>query len=85
MCCASDAAGGGFPRSRAVIRGLNRMFPMERHNDLFFTMWYGVYDVADRGLCFATAATIPPSCICQVRRSRCHWGRATLDRHRRRS
>lgn len=43
----------------AVIRGLNRMFPMERHNNLFFTMWYGVYDVAERGLCFATAGHHP--------------------------
>ena len=43
----------------AVIRGLNRMFPMERHNNLFFTMWYGVYDVAERVLSFATAGHHP--------------------------
>jgi serine phosphatase RsbU (regulator of sigma subunit) len=43
----------------AVIRGLNRMFPMERHNNLFFTMWYGVYDVADRVVSFATAGHHP--------------------------
>ncbi len=42
-----------------VIRGLNRMFPMERHNNLFFTMWYGVYDIADRMLAFATAGHHP--------------------------
>ena len=40
--------GVDFRDPGAVIRGLNRMFPMERHNNLFFTMWYGVYDVADR-------------------------------------
>ena len=28
-----------FREPGAVIRGLNRMFPMERHNNLFFTMW----------------------------------------------
>lgn len=28
----------------AVLTALNRAFPMERHNDMFFTMWYGVYD-----------------------------------------
>jgi sigma-B regulation protein RsbU (phosphoserine phosphatase) len=26
-----------------VLAGLNRAFPMERHNDMFFTAWYGVY------------------------------------------
>jgi len=43
----------------AVIRGLNRMFPMERHNNLFFTMWYGVYDTAERVVSFATAGHHP--------------------------
>ena len=27
----------------AVLAGLNRAFPMERHNDMFFTAWYGVH------------------------------------------
>jgi sigma-B regulation protein RsbU (phosphoserine phosphatase) len=27
----------------AVLAGLNRAFPMERHYDMFFTAWYGVY------------------------------------------
>jgi serine phosphatase RsbU (regulator of sigma subunit) len=43
----------------AVIRELNRMFPMERHNNLFFTMWYGVYDLAGRALAYATAGHHP--------------------------
>jgi serine phosphatase RsbU (regulator of sigma subunit) len=43
----------------AVIRGLNRMFPMERHNNLFFTMWYGVYDVTERVVAYATAGHHP--------------------------
>ena len=43
----------------AVIRGLNRMFPMERHNNLFFTMWYGVYDMVDRVVSYATAGHHP--------------------------
>jgi serine phosphatase RsbU (regulator of sigma subunit) len=54
-----------FRDPAAVIRSLNRMFPMERHNSLFFTIWYGVYDLADRVLTFATgghhpACLIPP-------------------------
>jgi serine phosphatase RsbU (regulator of sigma subunit) len=48
-----------FRDSAAVIRGLNRMFPMERHNNLFFTMWYGVYDTQERMLAFATAGHHP--------------------------
>lgn len=43
----------------AVLRGLNRKFPMERHNNLFFTMWYGVYDLTDRAVSFATAGHHP--------------------------
>jgi serine phosphatase RsbU (regulator of sigma subunit) len=48
-----------FRNPAAVIRGLNRMFPMEQHNNLFFTMWYGVYDIADRVVSFATAGHHP--------------------------
>jgi hypothetical protein len=43
----------------AVLRGLNRMFPMERHSELFFTIWYGVYDISARMLSFATGGHHP--------------------------
>lgn len=33
-----------------VLRGLNAMFPMEEHGDLFFTVWYGVYRKNEREL-----------------------------------
>jgi pSer/pThr/pTyr-binding forkhead associated (FHA) protein len=39
----------------AVISGLNARFQMHRNNDLFFTIWYGVYDIVDRVLIFAAA------------------------------
>jgi serine phosphatase RsbU (regulator of sigma subunit) len=48
-----------FRDPAAVIRGLNRAFPIEQHNNLFFTIWYGVYDIADRTLSFATAGHHP--------------------------
>jgi serine phosphatase RsbU (regulator of sigma subunit) len=51
--------GVDFRDPAAVLRGLNRMFPMERHNNLFFTMWYGIYDVAKRTVSFATAGHHP--------------------------
>jgi serine phosphatase RsbU (regulator of sigma subunit) len=37
----------------AVISGLNARFQMARNNELFFTIWYGVYDIVDRVLVFA--------------------------------
>jgi len=37
----------------AVIAALNGRFQMHRNNDLFFTIWYGVYDLIDRVLIFA--------------------------------
>jgi sigma-B regulation protein RsbU (phosphoserine phosphatase) len=37
----------------AVLAALNRAFPMERQNDMFFTIWYGVYDTANRTIRWA--------------------------------
>ena len=37
----------------AVLAALNRAFPMERQNDMFFTIWYGVYHTASRRLRWA--------------------------------
>jgi serine phosphatase RsbU (regulator of sigma subunit) len=48
-----------FRDPAAVMRGLNRAFPIEQHNNLFFTIWYGVYDIAERMLAFATAGHHP--------------------------
>jgi serine phosphatase RsbU (regulator of sigma subunit) len=43
----------------AVIAGLNARFQMHRNNDLFFTIWYGVYDIVDRVLAFAAGGHHP--------------------------
>ncbi len=48
-----------FRDPAAVVRSLNRMFPMEQHNELFFTIWYGVYDTEQRTLTFATGGHHP--------------------------
>jgi serine phosphatase RsbU (regulator of sigma subunit) len=58
--------GVDFRDPAAVIRSLNRMFPMEQHNAMFFTIWYGVYDNVQRHLTFATgghhaAYLLPPT------------------------
>ena len=42
-----------FHAPESVLEALNRVFPMERQNDTFFTMWYGVYDRRDRTLRWA--------------------------------
>jgi sigma-B regulation protein RsbU (phosphoserine phosphatase) len=49
----------------AVLAALNKAFPMERQNDMFFTIWYGVYRVSDRTLRWAggghpPALLVPP-------------------------
>ena len=42
-----------FHDPAAVLGALNRAFPMERHNDMFFTAWYGVFDRSTRRLRWA--------------------------------
>jgi sigma-B regulation protein RsbU (phosphoserine phosphatase) len=42
-----------FRDPAAVLSALNRAFPMERHNDMFFTAWYGVFDRTTRRLRWA--------------------------------
>jgi sigma-B regulation protein RsbU (phosphoserine phosphatase) len=37
----------------SVLAALNKAFPMERQNDMFFTIWYGVFDRAARRLRWA--------------------------------
>lgn len=33
-----------FLEPAEVLKSLNRTFPMEKHNNMYFTIWYGVYD-----------------------------------------
>lgn len=42
-----------FRSPESVLAALNRAFPMERHNDMFFTIWYGVYERRSRRLRWA--------------------------------
>ncbi len=44
-----------FRDPSAVLEGLNRAFPMDRNNDKYFTIWYGVYNVPTRLLRHASA------------------------------
>jgi PAS domain S-box-containing protein len=38
----------------AVLEALNRNFPMDRNNDKYFTIWYGVYHAPTRELVYAS-------------------------------
>ncbi|MBS0638656.1 MAG: SpoIIE family protein phosphatase [Acetobacteraceae bacterium] len=51
--------GADFRDPSAVVTALNNMFPMEQHNGLFFTIWYGVYNVPTRTLSFASGGHHP--------------------------
>jgi len=43
----------------AVMEGLNELFPMERHNEMFFTVWYGILDVQTGSLRWSGGAHPP--------------------------
>ena len=42
-----------FRQPGQVLTALNKVFPMEQHNGLFFTIWYGIYHKPTRRLAFA--------------------------------
>lgn len=42
-----------------VMSSLNNLFPGEKNNDMFFTMWYGVYNKTTRELTYASAGHPP--------------------------
>jgi len=52
-------AGADFLDPSSVMECLNRSFPMERHNDMYFTAWYGVYSLSSRSVRFACGGHPP--------------------------
>jgi sigma-B regulation protein RsbU (phosphoserine phosphatase) len=49
-----------FRDPAAVLSGMNEAFQMRQHNNLFFTLWYGVYRRSARLLTYASAGHPPP-------------------------
>jgi len=43
----------------SVFTALNRIYPMEKHNGKFFTLWYGVYDKRDSSLVYSCGGHPP--------------------------
>jgi sigma-B regulation protein RsbU (phosphoserine phosphatase) len=56
---AESLAGADFRDPASVLRQLNRVFQMDRHNNLIFTIWYGVFDTATRRLTYASGGHPP--------------------------
>lgn len=48
-----------FRDPSAVLARLNDAFPMGRHDDRYFTIWYGVYDRARRRLTYSSGGHPP--------------------------
>ena len=48
-----------FKKPDEVLNGLNETFQMADNNQLFFTIWYGVYNINTRSLSYASAGHPP--------------------------
>ena len=48
-----------FRNPGEVLTALNNAFPMEKQNNLYFTLWYGVYHAPSRTLSFASGGHPP--------------------------
>jgi len=48
-----------FKDPEQVLKSLNAAFPGEENNDMFFTMWYGVYNQNKRELTYASGGHPP--------------------------
>jgi sigma-B regulation protein RsbU (phosphoserine phosphatase) len=50
---------GDFTDPSSILTSLNAVFQMENHNNMFFTIWYGVYDKIEKTLVYASAGHPP--------------------------
>jgi phosphoserine phosphatase RsbU/P len=48
-----------FNQPSAVLTALNDTFQMHQHRELYFTLWYGVYNVAQQKLTYSSAGHPP--------------------------
>lgn len=52
-------ANADFYQPHQVLEALNAAFQMDEHRNMFFTMWYGVYDKRTRKLAYASGGHPP--------------------------
>jgi PAS domain S-box-containing protein len=48
-----------FHKPHQVLFSLNNTFPAEKHNDMFFTIWYGIYNIYSHKLEYASGGHPP--------------------------
>jgi sigma-B regulation protein RsbU (phosphoserine phosphatase) len=58
-------ADADFREPASVLASLNRRFRMEDQNNMYFTLWYGVYDRSSRSLRYASAGS-PPAVLVET-------------------
>jgi len=51
--------GTDFRNPEAVLSAVNRAFPMEEHNNRYFTLWYGVYQRSTRKIAYGSGGHPP--------------------------
>lgn len=44
-----------FCQPSQVIHALNKIYPSDQHDDLYFTLWYGVFNRITNEICFSSA------------------------------
>jgi len=70
----SGSLGADFRDPASVLSLLNETFPMERHNNMYFTLWYGVYHRPTRTLRHSSGGHPPAFLLAQgepMRQLRC--------------
>ncbi|MCS6960175.1 MAG: SpoIIE family protein phosphatase [Pseudanabaenaceae cyanobacterium SKYGB_i_bin29] len=72
----SDAIAIDLTQPQAVLHKLNETFLMENHQDMFFTIWYGVYNRHNNQLSY-TSAGHPPALLVTPKGTE-HLGTASL-------
>lgn len=48
-----------FLKPETVLEALNQLFPMDKHHNMFFTIWYGVYNKKERTLTYSCGGHPP--------------------------
>lgn len=66
-----------YSKPTDVVRTLNRTFQMEKQNDMFFTLWYGIYNKKERILRYAGGGS-PPAVLMRPEEERDHISGAVI-------
>lgn len=60
-----------FYNPSSVLKELNDTFQMEKHNDMFFTIWYGVFNKEERKLVYSSGGHPPAILITGESQDKC--------------